>query len=258
MAFETLLNPILNPLLGMLGYFWTLLILVFVITLIITLIYKYTTNQNLMKDLKDELKSFQKQVKELKDKPDEAMKVQKKMMETNSKYMMHSFKPMIFTFLPIIIFFGWMSAHLAYYPILPSEEFSVTMNFNDGVTGNVELILSDSLSNLNGLNQTIKANQATWFLKGEVGEYLLEYKFNNQIYNNEVVISNAKDYKEPISKIKNNGIINIIINLEKVKPIEKIPLIGSIPWIGGFGWLGTYIILSLIFSSLLRKMMKIY
>jgi uncharacterized membrane protein (DUF106 family) len=258
MAFETLLNPILNPLLGMLGYFWTLLILVFVITLIITLIYKYTTNQSLMKDLKAELKSFQKQIKELKSKPDEAMKVQKKMMETNSKYMMHSFKPMIFTFLPIIIFFGWMSAHLAYYPILPSEEFSVTMNFNDGVTGNVELILSEGLSPINELNQTITANQATWFLRGEEGEYLLEYKFNNQIYNNEVVISTAKDYKEPLSKIKGGGITDIVINLEKVRPLEKIPLVNSIPWIGGFGWLGTYIILSLIFSSLLRKMMKIY
>ena len=258
MAFETLLNPILNPLLESTGYFWTLLILVFIITLIITLIYKYTTNQSLMKDLKAELKSFQKQIKELKDKPDEAMKVQKKMMETNSKYMMHSFKPMIYTFLPIIIFFGWMSAHLAYYPILPAEEFSVTVNFNDGVTGSVELILSEGLSSLNGLNQTIKANQATWFLKGEEGEYLLEYKFNNQIYNNEVVISNELDYKEPILKIKEGGISNIVINLEKVKPLEKIPIINSIPWIGGFGWLGTYIILSLIFSSLLRKTLKIY
>jgi uncharacterized membrane protein (DUF106 family) len=43
-----------------------------------------------------------------------------------------------------------------------------------------------------------------------------------------------------------------------VRPLEKIPIIKNIPWIGGFGWLGTYIILSLIFSSLLRKMMKIY
>ena len=258
MAFETLLNPILNPLLESTGYFWTLLILVFIITVIITLIYKYTTNQSLMKDLKAELKSFQKQIKDLKSKPDEAMKVQKKMMETNSKYMMHSFKPMLFTFLPIIIFFGWMSAHLAYFPISPGQEFSVTINFNDGVNGNVELILSEGLLSLNGLNQTIKANQATWFLSGQEGNYLLEYKFDEKIYDQEIIISTQKEYKEPISKIKRDGILDITVNLEKVKPLEKIPLLQKIPWIGGFGWLGTYILLSLIFSSLLRKIMKIY
>ena len=122
------------------GYFLTLLILVFIITMVITLIYKYTTNQSLMKDLKGELKELQKEVKQLKSKPAEAMKVQKKMMQTNSKYMMHSFKPMLFTFLPIIIFFGWMSSHLGYYPIMPDQEFSITINFNEETSGFVKMI----------------------------------------------------------------------------------------------------------------------
>ena len=258
MVFESLLNPILNPLLDSTGYFWTVLILSLVITVIITVIYKYTTNQNLMKDLKNELKEFQKRVKELKDQPDEAMKVQKRMMETNSKYMMHSFKPMLFTFLPIIIFFGWMNAHLAYAPILPEQEFSITMNFEDGIRGDITLSLPEGMSSVNELNQTIQANQATWVLKGEEGEYLLNYNFNGITYSNEILISQEKEYKEPTTRIKKQGIKDITVNLEKVKLIKNIPLLGSIPWIGNFGWLGTYIILSIILSTLLRKLMKVY
>lgn len=253
MVFESLLNPVLNPLLGSLGYFWTLMVLVFIITLIITLIYKYTTNQSLMKDLKAELKSFQKQIKELRDQPQKAREVQKKMMQTNSKYMMHSFKPMLFTFLPIIIFFGWMSSHLGYYPIMPSEEFSISMEFNEGIGGDVELVLPD-VEVLNGLTQPIQAGQATWVLKGEVGEYQLNFKFNDKIYSNVVLISDEKSYKLPVTKIKKDGVKSITVSNKKVQPLLSLP----IPWINNFGWLGTYILFSIIFSILIRKLLKVY
>ena len=235
------------------GYFLTLLILVFIITMVITLIYKYTTNQSLMKDLKGELKELQKEVKQLKSKPAEAMKVQKKMMQTNSKYMMHSFKPMLFTFLPIIIFFGWMSSHLGYFPIMPGEEFSVTMDFNEGVNGEVALVFPD-LEVMNGLTQTIQASQVKWILKGDVGEYQLNYKFNDNIYSNVVLISDEKGYKLPIIKIKKDGVKSIIVSNTKVKPIANLP----IPWINNFGWLGTYILFSIIFSILIRKLLNVY
>ncbi len=259
MVFESLLNPILNPLLESVGYIGSLFILVLIITLLITLIYKYTTNQSLMKDLKGELKSLQKQVKELKDQPQKAMEVQKKMMQTNSKYMMHSFKPMLFTFLPIIIFFGWMSAHLGYYPILPGEEFSVTMEFEEGVKGNVVLTsLPEGIRSVNGLSKVIRAEEATWILEGKEGLYLLTYEFDGITYSNKVLISNEKAYENPITKIKKNGVKSITVNNKKVKFISRIPLLKHIPWINGFGWLGTYILLSIIISIALRKIMKIY
>ena len=253
MVFENLLNPILNPLLVSTGYFWTLFILSFIIALIITVIYKYTTNQSLMKDLKNELKEFQKRAKELRSKPDEAMKVQKKMMETNSKYMMHSFKPMLFTFLPIIIFFGWMTAHLAYYPILPNEEFSVTMNFDPGIKGDVILDIPENLISVNGVNQSILANQATWILNGLEGEYLLNYNFNGITYSNEILITLDRTYNQPLTKVKNGGIKDITVNMIAVKPFNKLNLFGWKP-----GWLGAYIILSIIFSTIIRKLMKVY
>lgn len=258
MVFENLLNPLFNPLLESLGYIWTLFVLVFFITIVITLVYKYTTNQSLMKDLKDELKSFQKQIKALRSEPEKAMKVQKQMMQTNSKYMMHSFKPMLFTFLPIIIFFGWMSAHLGYYPLTPGEEFSITMNFNEGVVGEVNLRAPEGIESLNGLSQSIEAGIARWVLEGERGDYLLEYKFNGKGYFNEILITDEKIYKQPIVKIKKDGVDSIVVSNKKVKPFSDIPLVKSIPWIGGFGWLGVYIVLSIIFSIGLRKILKIY
>lgn len=249
MVLDGLLNPVFYPLLESTGYFWTLFILSFAITFLTTIIYKYATNQSLMKDLKEEQKALQKQVKELKNEPEKAMKVQKQMMETNSKYMMHSFKPMLFTFLPVILFFGWMNVHLGYYPIMPDQEFSVTMNFDESAIGNVAIVLPPGINSGSDLNQTIVDRQAKWILNGRVGEYLLNYNFNGKTYSNQVLISDKKMYKEPSTRINKDGIKTIVVGLN--------PVLFNF-FVHKFGWLGTYIIFSIIISSLLRKIMKIY
>jgi uncharacterized membrane protein (DUF106 family) len=112
MGFFSFLDPVMDVVFGWLlnlSYFWAIFILSFVLAIMISLIYKYTTNQSLMKDLKMEIKELQKETKTLKHDPKQMMSVQKKAMETNMKYMMHSMKPMIFTFIPIIIIFIWES-----------------------------------------------------------------------------------------------------------------------------------------------------
>ena len=102
--FNTFLDPVFNPLLG-LAPVWIIMIIALIISVLVTLIYKFTTNQSLMKDLKQELKEFQKEIKALRDKPEQALAVQKKAMETNMKYMSHSMKSTLFTLLPVIIIF---------------------------------------------------------------------------------------------------------------------------------------------------------
>ena len=104
MSFGNLLDPILNPLLG-LPLIITIALLSFLITLIVTVITKYATNQTEMKRLKLDIKKYQKQMKEHSTDPEKMMAVQKKAMAANSSYMKHSFKSMIWTLLPILIIY---------------------------------------------------------------------------------------------------------------------------------------------------------
>nr|MBI4156842.1 DUF106 domain-containing protein [Candidatus Woesearchaeota archaeon] len=91
----------ISPLIGM-------IVISFFLTLIVTLVYKWTTDQVMMKSLKDELKQHQKEMKNYKDDPKKMMEIQGKAMEKNMKYFMHSLKPMIITFIPLILVFGWL------------------------------------------------------------------------------------------------------------------------------------------------------
>jgi len=249
MVFENLLNPIFDPLLN-LPSLLTVLILSFGISAIITLIYKFTTNQRVMKDLKEEMKEFQKQIKELKSDPQKAMEVQKKSMQTNMKYMGHSMKSTLFTFLPIIIIFGWMNANLSYDPILPGQDFTTNVFFEEGIKGEMTLSVPQGINIQGSSIKNVNNNEIKWILDGNEGEYLLEYRFNNNKYYKEVLITENNEYKLPIKPVKDGNVNRI--EVEHNKNI----VLNLFGW--KIGWLGTYIIFSIIFSMLLRKGLKIY
>jgi len=105
--FDNFFNMLFGPIMA-LQVPYNLAVLSLILTTFITLVYKYVTDQELMKSLKEEMKEMQKQMKEFKDDPPKMMEMQKKAMEKNMKYMMHSFKPMLITFVPLILVFGWL------------------------------------------------------------------------------------------------------------------------------------------------------
>jgi len=246
---ESIINPIFAPLLQ-LPILWVIIIISLVLALFMTLIYKWMTDQHLMKTLKDDIKKFQQQMKEFKHDPKKVMEIQKRAMQTNMKYMAHSMKPTLITFIPIIIIFGWLHAHLSYVPIMPGQEFTTTVLFKSGTTGSIELIIPEQLTLLTNATQQITDNKALWKLKGPAGEYLLEYVFNEQKFSKDLLITDEQAYKQPVKKIKDSRITTITIDHEKMIPLN---IFG---W--KIGWLGTYIIFSIVFSMSLRKILKIH
>ena len=89
------LNSFLDSILGFLlswNPLTAIIILSLFISLLITIIYKYATNQSLLKDIKDEMKRLQELSKTLRDNPSEMMSTQKRMMDLNMKYMLHGFR----------------------------------------------------------------------------------------------------------------------------------------------------------------------
>lgn len=237
----------------MLPPFFGILIVSGLLSLLLTLIYKWTTDQNLMKQLKEEIATLQKELKELKHDPEKALHVQKKAMETNMKYMMESLKPTLFTFIPIIIIFGWLAGHFAYEPIRPGEEFLVTANFLGPATGGMRLTLPEGsgLDYRSDRYATIAANKGEWAINSStVGRYNLEFEYANKTYIKPVLITNDRKYEEPVMRVDENNLSDITI---QNKELIVMNLFG---W--ELGWLGTYIILSIMFSIALRKALKVY
>jgi uncharacterized membrane protein (DUF106 family) len=248
---DSIFDPVLGPLLNI-PLFFTLLIICAVLTFIITIVYKYTTNQSEMKQIKDDLKRYQKEMKETKD-PKKMMATQKKALDLNMKYMMSSFKSTLYTFIPILIIFAWLSGHIAYHPLLPGEDFSVTAQFGEGAKGNITLAAMPSL-NIDSPVKGIADNEAVWILNGAEGSYKLTFDYNTEQYEKTILITTAHTYETPETPIKDSKLKMIVIGNKKVHPFgESFNIFGWYP-----GWLATYILLSLVFSSLFRKLLKVY
>ena len=254
-AFSPILK--LDPLLG-------IAIISFIIALFMAIIQKFTTNQNAMKALKEEMAAHNKEMKNHKDNPKKVMEIQKQVMQKNMEFMKHSFKPMIFTFIPIIIIFGWLNSNMAYYPIMPDQEFDVRLTFDLEGLGKkisiVSVIPEDQLEIINGAKQTIEQNKtktlfsekwvgmANWKLKGPEGIYTLVYSFDDdaRAYEKDLIITTERKYAVPEKRINDGSSLKSIkIMNEPIKPLF------------GLGWIWTYIIFSMIFSMGLRKVMNV-
>ncbi len=254
---NAILDPVLRPLLS-LPPIVSVLIISLVVSSIITFIYKLLTDQKKMKELKDDIKSHQKEMKKHRDNPKKMMQVQKKAMEKNMQYMTSSFKPTLITLLPLFLIFGWLNANMGYYPLIPNQDFNVTIYTNEGFSGNVTLTATPEL-NIYEPTKEIQNNKITWILNGkEQGEYLLEFVYDKEnIYKKNIIITKERKYTMPVEKARNSFVNKAEVSNKK---IIYIPLPFKLLWWdeGGIGWLGTYIIFSLVFSTGLRKSLKIY
>ena len=105
-AIHTVLDPSAGALL-----IWNLtlgmLVVVFIITLITTLIQKYATDQKALKELKQEQKILQEEMKKYKDNPAKVTELSKKQLEFIPRTFKLTSRSVLFTGIPFILFFRW-------------------------------------------------------------------------------------------------------------------------------------------------------
>lgn len=276
--FNSIFDPVLGPLLN-LGPFLALFIMSLLISLLITLVYKWVTDQKLMKTIKDDMTSLQKQIKEHKDNPKRMMELQKEAMDKNLKYMTHSMKPTLFTFIPLILIFGWLSANLAYAPVVPDAKIDVYAFFYDNnSTRDVVMVVPAGVTLLS--NETAYVNviyagdnllfnnpnlantryggfldpkkdiyYAGWKIKGVSGTHNLEIKVNGKSYFKDILVSKVK-YINPLEKVDDGTVLGLAIDQKGQTVIDFLGL--------KIGWFWSYVIFSILFSMVLRKVLKVY
>ena len=106
-----MLDSIFNSIFGSLiewSPLGTLLFISFLMSLIVTLIYKWATDQELMKSLKAEIKQLQKDMKEFMNDPEKSLQIRKQLNEKAMKQFKSGLKPTLYTFVPFIILFSWL------------------------------------------------------------------------------------------------------------------------------------------------------
>jgi len=245
---EAVLDPLFSPLLSLPPWL-AIGAIALLVSVIVTVIYKLTTDQNLMRSLKQEMKDLQKEMKDLRSHPEKMAGVQARFMQTNMKYMMGSMKSTLFTILPIIFIFGWLNANLAFEPLAPGQQFTVTADFAKGASGTATLTtLPEGITQGEAVQQIVDS-KATWLLQGAEGEYVLEVAYGESSAQVEVLITSGRGYRTPVVRSKSPGVRQVTLGNEKMEAFR----VGSF----SVGWFWTYIIFAITFSIALRRVMKV-
>ncbi len=260
----------------LLGPFVVVLLLSALVSLIITLIYKYTTDQKAMAAIKTDMDQLRKDMKGMKD-AKKMGEINQKLMQKTMEQFRASMKPMIITLLPALLVLGWMQGNIAYQQIAPGEEFTTTAAFEKGAAGEIELKVHEGqgMQLLSDAKQKA-ADKASWKLKGQKGTYELEYIYSgrqnseaSEVYAREVAITERWEYRDPLLEKeqsflgmntgdkypikKDSQLKRITIDNQPIRPFGQLSLFGWKP-----GWLGAYIILSLVFSLVMRAVLKVH
>ncbi|PIN77711.1 hypothetical protein COV16_06545 [Candidatus Woesearchaeota archaeon CG10_big_fil_rev_8_21_14_0_10_34_8] len=234
-----------------------------IISVIMVFVYKWMTDQTLMKRLKEEIKELQGEMKSLRDNPSKMAEVNKRAMETNMKYMMNSMKPTLVTFIPIILIFGWLNGHIAFDPLIVGQEFSVELEFYEGISGSVIPITPEGLVLINGESYAIKDGIVQLVYRPDVaGSYTLDYMLKSDAgeeiksWSTDIIVTESVDdrqYVKTPTAVKDKILKKITVSLDKFKPFGSVSIFGWQP-----GWIALYIIVSLVCSIGLRKLLKVY
>ncbi len=243
-------NLIFKPVLGLNPLLFVIIISL-LLTALVTLIYKLFTNQKLLKEIKNEMNLMKEELKKLRDSPEKAMQLNQKLWSKNLEYMKHSMKPTLITFIPVILLFSWLNSFMAFEPIRPDQEFIATLNFKEDYQGNVTVLLPDKVKAIDQDQEVkqIENGKVSWNLIGKEGKHILAFKYNDQEFQKDILITNEQKYENPIKTIKGSSLEQIEVNNKKLTILNLF----------GFrlGWLGAYIILSIIFSLVIRKIFNI-
>lgn len=108
MALEGFFKFIFGPIVNNFSARISVIVVAFILTLLITLVYKFFTDQKVLKAIKGEVKELQQEMKKFRDNPEKMMQINKDIMSKNAIVMKSSFKPLIITLVPVLLIFSWL------------------------------------------------------------------------------------------------------------------------------------------------------
>ncbi len=195
----------------------------FIIALINTLFYRLLVNVEELKRIRERMKELQEKYKKIEKTSKEAEKITVEMLELTHKQMKMSFKPMIASLILVVLFLPWI-AHISVERIdLRPGSGSITLKY---FTTQPKSLTLKPIEN---------------------GKFLVSTKKTSKVVENGEVFCLG----ENIYKLK-----QINENTLELSNVVKLPF--SLPFVGNsLGWLGWYILCSLIFIYLLRKVFGI-
>ncbi len=253
---------VFSPFSGMSSYVG-LTILSVVTGIVMVFLYKVTTDQKKLKQVKEMIKIHFLEIRLFKDDMAEMFAIQKNIMKKNFTYLRYTLKSAVVLIIPILFIIIDLNVRYSYRPVQPGESFVVS-----AVTENVESLEKIELSLSPGLTLEVPSmrvpdeKRVSWQIRaGASGVYELEFNQGEDRIVRDVVVSRRIQRIQPLTDKGDSWTSRLIpaaMFLPENSPIQNILV--EYPERDSFfglqpGWLYYFFTVSMVAGLIVKKWM---
>lgn len=195
-SFQLLLSRSLDFLLGpiqTLSPLWALVPFSLLAGILLLLVFRYTSNQQRIRETKDSIKAHILELWLFRDDPRILLSAQGRILRLNGRYIALALKPMLVSIIPLALLLTALDGWFAFRPLFPGEEAIVSIRTNDGTT---ELFEKASLAANHGLTvetpplRISPTKEIDWRIKAhEVGVHKVSVELPGRSIEKQIVVS---------------------------------------------------------------------
>ncbi|OGL40733.1 MAG: hypothetical protein A2043_02325 [Candidatus Schekmanbacteria bacterium GWA2_38_9] len=238
---------------------WGLSIISFLTGIVMLIIFRYTSNQEGIKEAKEKIKAHLLEVRLFKDDMGLILNAQKNILKHNFTYMKYSVMPMLVMMIPVVLILIQLNFRFGYSPLKPGDDAIVVLNMNKGINVNgieAKIITHPGIEVETPILRIDERKEVDWRIRAkEYGNFDLEFQIGGEKFHKSVKVTDKLTMISP--KRVSSGFFDLIFNPAE-KPIKKNSVVESIEIrysptdLNVFGykihWLVIFFVLSIAFG----------
>jgi len=270
-----LLNNILNKTFDLFFYpfrsinpLWGLCVISLITGVLMLIIFRYTSNQEGIKEAKDKIKAYLLEIRLFNDDMGLMFQAQKNLLKYNFIYMKYSIIPMLFMIIPVLLILIQLNFRFGYSPLKPGDNAIVALNLNKGIKTkslNASILPPDGIEVETPILRIEQKKEIDWRIRAKkYGSFDLKFQLQGEEFHK--VIKVAKDLTMVSPKRVGSGIFDILLNPAE-SPLQHNSIVESIEikypprklMILGYNthWLIIFFALSIAFGYSFKGLFKV-
>lgn len=249
---------------------WIGMILISLLTgLLMLLIFRYTSNQEGIKRVKNKIKAHLLEIRLFKDSLALSLKAQGNILRSNIRYIGYSGKPMLVMIIPLILILIQLNFWFAYQSLRPGEVTILKVKLQEGqniLDLDLKVEFPPSLAIETPPLRIEEQQEINWRLRArEKGLHSLTFEINGQSFTKKIAVAQKPLTRISPLKVQRNFIDELFNPVEaplsKDIPVKSIEIKYPAKNMNLFGWhihwIIVYFALSIIFGFALKGVFKV-
>jgi hypothetical protein len=264
---NTLMNALFRPLASMvqtLPGWLSNFIFSGIFGVVAIVLFKYTSNQNAIAKVRDNIKAQMLAMKLFKDSMAVTLKVQGRMFRGAILLLLHSLRPMLVMIIPFTLVLSQLGLWYQVRPLMPGEQTTMTIQVDPDFLDKVKIESQPGMKITAGPVTAIDKNEINWQIEAtEIGTHDIIFRIADETVAKELVVGEGIVRVSPVRAGANLGEMLMYpdekpfaadspVKSISLKYPDRVSFTSGTDW-----WIGYFFVVSLIVALIFKPMLNV-